>query len=145
MPPRYPKEFRDDVVKIALDRGPEVTLAQIAKDFGHEVRVLVLPAAAIDQLADSNPLRPRSGADDQLFHATFLFEKVTPGSFAKLALPARAGEQAVLLGQTVLLHCPLGYGTSKLNNTYFEKALGVTATTRNWRTVLALRDLAAGR
>ena len=34
MPPRYPKEFRDDVVKIALDRGPEATLAQIAKDFG---------------------------------------------------------------------------------------------------------------
>lgn len=27
-PPRYPKEFRDDVVRIASDRGPEVTLAQ---------------------------------------------------------------------------------------------------------------------
>lgn len=37
MPPRYLKEFRDDVVKIALDHGAEVTLAQIAKDFGVHV------------------------------------------------------------------------------------------------------------
>ncbi|WP_153006641.1 transposase, partial [Leucobacter sp. G161] len=40
MPPRYPKEFRDDVVKIALDQGPEATLAQIAKDFGIHVGTL---------------------------------------------------------------------------------------------------------
>ncbi len=30
MPPRYPREFRDDVIRIVLDSGPEVTLAQIA-------------------------------------------------------------------------------------------------------------------
>jgi uncharacterized protein (DUF1697 family) len=41
----------------------------------------------------------------------------------------------------VLLHCPHGYGRTKLNNTYFERALKVQATTRNWRSVLALRDL----
>lgn len=34
MPPRFPKEFRDDVIKVALNRDPDVTLAQIAKDFG---------------------------------------------------------------------------------------------------------------
>ncbi|TAM38706.1 MAG: DUF1697 domain-containing protein, partial [Burkholderiaceae bacterium] len=39
------------------------------------------------------------------------------------------------------LHCPHGYGKTKLNNSYFERALGVTATTRNWRTVLALQQL----
>jgi transposase-like protein len=30
----YPKEFRDDVVRVALNREPGVELAQIAKDFG---------------------------------------------------------------------------------------------------------------
>ena len=34
MPAKYPEEFRDDVVRVALHRDPEVTLAQIAKDFG---------------------------------------------------------------------------------------------------------------
>lgn len=30
----YPKQFRDDVVRVALNREPGVELAQIAKDFG---------------------------------------------------------------------------------------------------------------
>ena len=30
----YPKEFRDDVVQVARNRGPDVDLEQIAKDFG---------------------------------------------------------------------------------------------------------------
>lgn len=38
MPKPYPKEFREDVVRVARDREPGVTLAQIAKDFGvHEM------------------------------------------------------------------------------------------------------------
>ena len=31
---RYPQEFREDVVEVARRRGPGVTLAQVAKDFG---------------------------------------------------------------------------------------------------------------
>ncbi|WP_051108637.1 transposase [Salinispora tropica] len=30
----YPREFRDDVVRVARDRDPRVTVEQIAKDFG---------------------------------------------------------------------------------------------------------------
>lgn len=38
MPKPYPKEFREDVVRVAQGREPGVTLAQIAKDFGvHEM------------------------------------------------------------------------------------------------------------
>ncbi len=38
MPVPYPQEFRDDVVRVALNREKGVTLAQIAKDFGvHEM------------------------------------------------------------------------------------------------------------
>ena len=34
VPKPYPKEFRDDVVRVARNRGADTTLAQIAKDFG---------------------------------------------------------------------------------------------------------------
>ena len=40
MPAKYPEEFRDDVVRVALHRDQEVTLAQIAKDFGIHVGTL---------------------------------------------------------------------------------------------------------
>ena len=34
MPKPYPREFRDDVVRVARDHEPGVTVEQIAKDFG---------------------------------------------------------------------------------------------------------------
>lgn len=34
MPKPYPKEFRDDVVRVAESRDPGVTLDEIAADFG---------------------------------------------------------------------------------------------------------------
>ena len=40
MPAKYPKEFRDDVVRVALNREPGATLPQIAKDFGIHVGTL---------------------------------------------------------------------------------------------------------
>lgn len=128
------------------DGSHEATLAariqaRIAQDFGHDVPVLVLSAKSLAHIADSNPLWPSTGADASLFHCTFLFQPVTQDAFQALPLPAAAGESAVLLGSAVLLHCPHGYGKTKLNNSYFERALKVPATTRNWRTVLALQAL----
>src|SRR5699024_5022950 len=37
MPQPYPKEFRDDVIRVVQTRDSKTTIAQIAKDFGvHE-------------------------------------------------------------------------------------------------------------
>ncbi len=115
--------------------------ARIAQDFGHEVPVLVIPAQDLSRIANSNPLWPKTGGEETQFHCTFLFEPVAPEVFQALKLPAAAGERAMLVDGAVLLHCPHGYGRTKLNNNYFERALGVPATTRNWRSVLALQAL----
>ncbi|MFD1860317.1 transposase [Aeromicrobium camelliae] len=40
MPKPFPREFREDVVRVALNRDPDVPLAQIAKDFGIHVGTL---------------------------------------------------------------------------------------------------------
>ncbi|MFH8737172.1 transposase [Streptomyces sp. NPDC017964] len=34
MPKPYPEEFRQDVVRVARNRGPGVTVEQVAADFG---------------------------------------------------------------------------------------------------------------
>ncbi len=47
-------------------------------------------------------------------------------------------------GNAIYLHCPDGYGNTKLNNNAFERALGVEATTRNWKTVTTLAAMASG-
>ena len=127
---------KSDEVKLA-----SVIAARVKHDFGSVVPVLVISAKDLDQVINSNPLWPKAGGDEKLFHSTFLAEPVSAASFKALKLPAAESERAVLVGRAVLLHCPHGYGNTKLNNNYFERALGVAATTRNWRTVLALQKL----
>jgi len=43
----------------------------------------------------------------------------------------------------VYLHCPNGYGQTKLTNQWFDSRLGIVSTVRNWRTVLKLLELAS--
>jgi uncharacterized protein (DUF1697 family) len=116
--------------------------AAIAEDFGFEVPVLVMSMKDLGQIVNSNSLRPKTCEDDTLFHCTFVFQPISQDVFQSLNLPAAAGERAVLMGAAILLHCPHGYGRTKLNNNFFERVLGVAATTRNWRTMLALQALA---
>ena len=40
MPKSFPKEFREDVVRVAMNREPGVSIAQVAKDFGVHIGTL---------------------------------------------------------------------------------------------------------
>jgi len=40
MPRPFPKEFRDDVVRVAMNREPGVSIAHVANDFGVHVGTL---------------------------------------------------------------------------------------------------------
>ncbi len=60
MPKPYPSEFRDDVVRVARNREPGVTIEQIAKDFGVHPMTLQkwLSRAAVED--GSRPGQPRT-------------------------------------------------------------------------------------
>lgn len=68
MPKPYPKEFREDVVRVARNREPGVTLEQIAADFGvHPITLSKwLRRADTDQDAG---LAPASGESAELREA----------------------------------------------------------------------------
>ncbi|MGW0646763.1 transposase [Streptomyces badius] len=59
MPKLYPKEFREDVLRVARNREPGVTLEQIAADFGvHPITLSKwLRRADTDQDAGPAPCR----------------------------------------------------------------------------------------
>ena len=69
MPKPYPKEFRDDVVRVARNREPGVHLKQVAKDFGISESCLtnwmsqadrdagIKPGTTSDQSAENRELR----------------------------------------------------------------------------------------
>lgn len=113
---------------------------RVADDFGHAVDVLVLPGEKLIRIAGSNPLSLESSVDIKWFHVTFPFQLVSSAEFDKLNIPLKNGEKAILFEKVIYLYCPNGYGRTRINNGYFEKALGMPATTRNWKTILALAD-----
>jgi transposase len=62
VPKPYPREFRDDVVRVARDREPGVTVEQIAKDFGVHPMTLFkwLRQAEVDEGAKHGVTRAES-------------------------------------------------------------------------------------
>ncbi len=119
------------------------TIASAIEDtFGlDDVGVLVLSGVEMRTVSRANPLLGRPGIDPGFLGATFTFGKVAKAAFANLELPITGDEQAVLAGQAVYFYCPHGYGRTKITNGWFEKALGVPCTSRNWRTVTALVEM----
>jgi transposase-like protein len=68
VPKPYPREFRDDVVRVARNREAGVTIEQIAKDFGVHPMTLFkwLRRAEVDGGSQSNT---RGSESDQLREA----------------------------------------------------------------------------
>ncbi len=112
-------------------------------DVGLDVPVVVRSATELAQVVRSTPYGER-GVDPKTLHVTFLASE--PGGDGVRRLVDRSDEFGAdrfeIIGREIYLHCPGGYGETKLNNSYLERRLGVTATTRNWRTVTALAELA---
>lgn len=114
---------------------------RVAADFGHEVNVLVVPGAVLQNVASANPFAGLPNVAEGQLHVTFLDRPQAGECPAEADLPAVDGERAMRIGDVVYLLLSRGYARTKLNNAFFEKACGTVATTRNWRTVLALARL----
>ncbi|SNY24492.1 DUF1697 domain-containing protein [Paractinoplanes atraurantiacus] len=114
---------------------------KVAADLGVSPTVLLRTVAEMSAVLDANPYLDDE-SDHTKLHVTFLAEK--PDAKHRDALTRPDGETAEfqLRGREVFLHCPNGYGRTKLNNSFIEKKLGVRATTRNWKTVAKLCELA---
>jgi uncharacterized protein (DUF1697 family) len=125
----------------AANLAPEIQ-RRIQRDLGLDVKVLLRTRAQLAKVVSANPFA-RGKRDTSMLHVTFLDEKPERARVGALDPERFAPDELRVLGREVYLHCPNGYGRSKLSNAYFEKQLGVAATTRNWKTVTALGELAS--
>lgn len=119
----------------------EKNLAQgIKKALGLDVAVLVRSSAQLAKIVAGNPFKD-AAADPTKVHVVFLAKAPTRGKAQQLTGQSFDSDELRIKGTEVYLHCPNGYGRSKLSNDLCERALAVRATTRNWRTVTALAEL----
>ncbi len=107
--------------------------AAIKESHGFEPRVLLLDGAEMEKAVASNPF-PQAEAEPKTLHLYFLASAPQTPDLAMLDSLKKDSEQFKLSGKVFYLHAPDGIGRSKLAERV-EKALGVAATARNWRTV----------
>ena len=110
---------------------------RIQADLGLDIVVLVRSASELAAVLEGDPF-----GDPETMHVTFLAEKPAASRVSALDPDRSPPDEFRVIGREVYLRCPNGYGRSKLSNAYFEKQLDVAATTRNWRTVTKLTELA---
>lgn len=113
--------------------------------FDFDVPVFVLDVNELSSIVEDNPFVGDPLKNPSFLHVTFLSSRVTEANTEQLAGMLSEGEDAALVGKVLYLYCPNGYGKTKLTNTFLERRLKVVATTRNWKTVNVLLDIASGK
>jgi uncharacterized protein (DUF1697 family) len=113
---------------------------RIRRHLGLSVTVLLRTRAQLAKVLAGNPYANGGKASTKL-HVTFLAAKPDIARVRALDPERAEPDEFQVVGQEIYLHCPNGYGRSKLTNAYFEKQLGVGTTTRNWKTVTKLAEL----
>lgn len=115
--------------------------AAITKACGFSSPVILRSATALRKAAENNPFLARGIPDDQV-HLALLRDAPKPKQIAALDPDRSPGDAFEVVGDHIYLHLPNGVGRSKLTNAYFDRALTTISTIRNWRTVLAMLELA---
>lgn len=116
------------------------TSAAIEKKRGFAPHVLVLDAKELKQAVDGNPF-PEAEAEPKSLHVFFLDAKPAKATLKPLTVLKSDSERFELSGNVFYLHAPDGIGRSKLAANV-ERQLGVPATSRNWRSVCKLLEIA---
>ena len=113
----------------------------ILDSFGFETPVIVRTSKEMETVVANNPFLKEKDVDSSKLHVTFLREVGPENSLKTLEKLATSQDIFYPASREVYLYCPEGYGRTKLSNNAIEKALSVTATTRNWKTTNTLFEM----
>lgn len=114
--------------------------SEIAKTWGFDVPVIVRSAAELRRIIASNPFDD-DRADITQLHLTLLKEKPAPAHLDQTSAIRHDPDQFTIKGKEIFILCKGKYHQTKLTNAFFEKKLNTPTTTRNWKTILKLKEL----
>jgi uncharacterized protein (DUF1697 family) len=120
----------------------------IAERLGVRPAVVVISAAELARVIAGNPFGDR--ANPRLVHAVFRNDDHSESGLAAVATAAAAArasgsrDEAVVVGRTLFLHTPDGFGRSQLAAQLVASPAQASGTARNWATVTKLMTLLTG-
>jgi len=129
--------------RLAADLG-----RRIAEQLGVRPVVVVISAAELARVIADNPFP--DAPNPRLVHAVFRNDDHSKSGLAAIAAAvatARASgsrDEAVVVGRTLFLHTPDGFGRSQLAAQLVASPAQASGTARNWATVTKLMALLTG-
>lgn len=128
----------------AAEADPEKLAEQIAgkisRSHGLSVGVVVFKLSELASAVAANPY-PDADSNPKALHLTFLASAPAAPALGPLEGIRNVTERFTLQGRVLYFYAPEGVGRSKLF-ARLEKALGVPATARNWRTACKILEIA---
>lgn len=106
------------------------------------VPVFIRSREEMVNILENNPFLKEKDINPDFLHATFLSESPRQSDREAISKYDFSPDRFYLIRNEAYLYCPQGYGNTKISNLFFENRLKVNATTRNWKTVIKLVDLA---
>lgn len=122
-------------------RLPAQIARRVSDAFGFQPAIILRSVADLARAAAANPFagdRP----DPARLHIGFLDRRPAPARVRALDPSAFPGDRIEVRGSEVYLLYRKGPSQSRLTYAWLDRALGVTSTFRNWRTVQRLLDMA---
>jgi uncharacterized protein (DUF1697 family) len=116
---------------------------KIKQVFGFPVSVFLRTQSELQRIIATNPFLNETSIDINKLYVTFLFDAPIESALSQMKEINTESDEFIISNKEILLHCPKGYGRTKYSNNFFEKKLGITATTRNWKTVTQLFAISA--
>jgi uncharacterized protein (DUF1697 family) len=116
----------------------------IKKHHGYDAPAMVRTRDQWAGYPKSNPFPQAARDTPNLLLMLIAKQSINPDAAQLIQARAAAGEQVKQAGETLWIHFPEGSGTSKITPALLDKAMGSTATSRNYRTVCTLLDMLGG-
>ncbi len=113
----------------------------IQKEYGFEVSVLVFDNNYLVNAIEKNPYVKGDEENIKPYYLTFLATTPAPELVEAIADFQHNNDLFQIIDTNIYVYSPDGYSRTKLTNQFFERKLKVAATTRNWRSVLKLREM----
>jgi len=109
--------------------------------YSFKVPVIIRSVEEMKNTIAINPFLKKNINEEKL-HLTFLAETPDKAKVDSIKNLDYSPDKFIIIGKEIFLYCPNGYGITKLSNNFFENKLRVNATTRNWKTVNKLVEMA---
>ena len=123
-------------------KSEEVIESAIRSAYSIETVALVRIIEEYNKIVQENPFIQKDDDNTDGMYVTFLRQTPDPKDLPALSQLDSSSDRFEVMERVIYLALQAGYSKTKLQNSVIEKKLNVPATTRNWKTVLKLAELA---